>query len=411
MKYLKYIQFTLIALIITDSLRYIAWSGKLNIDTGTYISIILNYASLAIMIFMSTKINWSQEIPRSIKIMFSLWMINNIVNLIRAFFLAADYWDWKVLVMSSESFSLIPLAFFLGLNLEIAKIIFRFFIKYAFVFGFILIPLALATNDELYSRIMIPIVLFILFIPYLKSKWKLLLIIVAVTSIFVVIDFRSNIIKITFSSLLLFFYYFQNYIKQLWIRFVCWFLYLLPIIMLALAITGNYNVFQEISNEEDYNIKNSEGEIESMTSDTRTFLYEEVITSVHQAEAFWFGKSAIGSYYSEAFTDLTGTSESNKRFGCEVGILNFYMRYGIIGVTIYFLFLSTVSFYAINRSNNTLSKMLGLFVAFRWTFSFVEEFTQYDLNFYFFWVAVGFVSSVSFRKMNDDDLKKYFELI
>ena len=407
MKYYKYIYFTLIALVITDSLRYIGWSGKLDIPGATSIAVILNYISLAIMIFLSTEIKWNYEVPQPIRIMFTLWMINNVFNLFRAVFLASDYWEWKIIFTTSESFSLIPLVFFLGINLEIAKTVFTFCLKYLFPFGFVLIPLTFITNDELYSRIMIPIVLFILVIPYIKSQWKILLIVVTITSIAMNIGFRSNLIKSTSSALLLLIFYFQDYIRLSWIRLARWFFFIIPIVLLALALTGTYNLFDEISQDEKYEFTDDSGNQQSLTADTRTFLYEEVITSVIKSDALWFGKSAIGSYTSEFFTDLTGTSESNKRFGCEVGILNFFMRYGIVGVSIYLLLLLTVSYYAINRSNNTLAKMIGLFIAFRWTYAFIEEFTQYDLNFYFFWFAVGLVSSTSFRKMNDNELKIY----
>jgi hypothetical protein len=100
----------------------------------------------------------------------------------------------------------------------------------------------------------------------------------------------------------------------------------------------------------------------------------------------------------------------NIRYGCEVGILNTLLMNGIVGIVIYFLLLSVVSFTAINKSNNMLAKMLGLFITFRWTYSFVEEFTNYDLNFYFFWIAVGFVSSESFRNMTDEEIIDYFKL-
>ena len=52
--------------------------------------------------------------------------------------------------------------------------------------------------------------------------------------------------------------------------------------------------------------------------------------------------------------------------------------------------------------------MLGLFIASRFLLSFIEEFTQYDINFYFFWIAIGLVSSTQFRAMSDQQLKTYF---
>lgn len=411
MKYYKYVLFTLISVVIIDSFRYISIVGALNVDNATSISTLLNYISIAILISIAYKESFgNNEIPKSIQNLIILWLFWNIFNLIRGAFLSVDYWDWKGLLLSGVSFSFIPMTFFLGKDPSIAKIIFKFIINYLFLFGFLLIPLTFATNEELYSRLMIPISLFILFIPYLKTKWKFLIVTVAIISILMVIDFRSNVIKIAFSFILLTIYYFHDFIGQKWLRLTHLSLFCIPLILFTLAFTDHYNIFNEMSKQEGLNTLNSQGEEESLTDDTRTFLYSEVLSSFYQSEDLVIGKSAIGSYQSEWFDGDDGGAMNGKRTGCEVGILNILLHYGLIGVIIYFLLLINVSYIAINHSNNILSKMLGLYIAFRWTYSFVEEFTQYDLNFYFFWIAVGLVSSTGFRKLNDMELQNYFEL-
>jgi hypothetical protein len=67
----------------------------------------------------------------------------------------------------------------------------------------------------------------------------------------------------------------------------------------------------------------------------------------------------------------------------------------------------TAAHYAINYSNNFLSKILGVFVAFRWVVFFIEDITKYDINFYFLWIAIGMCFSTQFRMQTDDDLKKW----
>jgi len=411
MNYSKLIIFTIISLIITDSLSYIGSVGALNLGNSTLISLLLSYISIAILIFIAYNENFGNYgIPKSIQNLFKLWLFWNIFNLIRGAFLASDYWEWKDLLFSGISFSLIPLAFFLGKNILIAQTIFRYTIKYLFLFGFVFIPLTLVTNEELYSRLMIPISLFILFIPFLKLKWKVLVLIVATISIFMVIGFRSNIIKITFSAILLISYYLRNYISRNWLRFAHLSMFAVPILLFSLAISGQYNIFEELAKEEGYETLNREGEQENLMSDTRTFLYVEVLSSINYTEDWIIGKSAIGSYQSDWFTD-DGGAMNGKRTGCEVGMLNILLRYGIIGVFLYFLILFTVSRYAIINSSNYLAKMIGLFIAFRWTYSFVEEFTIFDLNFYFFWLSIGIVSSARFRNMSDNEIRNYFETI
>lgn len=411
MNYPKLVIFTILSLVIIDSFSYIDKVGALNLGNSTFISLSLIYISITILIFIAYNEGFGNyETPKPIQNLFKLWLYWNIFNLVRGVFLASDYWEWKDLLFSGISFSFIPLVFFLGKNITIAHSIFKFAIKYLFLFGFIFIPLSFVTNAELYSRLMIPISLFILFIPFLKLKWKILVLIVATISIFMVIGFRSNIIKIAFSTLLLISYYFRNYIGMNWLRFAHLSIFAAPIILFSLALSGQYNIFRESAKEEGYVTMNSLGEEENLMSDTRTFLYVEVLTSLNQTVEWVIGKSAIGSYESDWFID-DGGAMNGKRAGCEVGMLNILLRYGIIGVSIYFLFLFTVSRYAIIHSSNYLAKMIGLFIAFRWTYSFIEEFTIFDLNFYFFWIAIGIVSSSRFRNMNDNDIKNYFEFI
>lgn len=224
-----------------------------------------------------------------------------------------------------------------------------------------------------------------------------------------VLGFRSNIIKIAFSTALLLVYYFRNYIGQRLLRIVQFGLFFIPLVFLSLAITGQYNLFKDFSGDEGYYISNRNGDLEvNNRADTRTFLYVEVFSSLNNSGHWLIGEGSSGKYQSEYFDYL---EDNRGRYGSEVGILNILLYHGIVGVVIYFLVLFAVSTIAIKRSNNVLAKMLGLFIAFRWTFAFVEEFTQFDLNFYFFWLAIGLVSSASFRSMSDNDIKNYIKLV
>lgn len=410
MKSHKPILFTLVAIVFIDAIRYLSWVGGFNFAYETYISAFLIYISIIILGRIAYKENSNSiNTPKLIQFFLISLLLWNVFSIVRGIFLASDYWDWKFLFFSSFSFSFIPLVFFVGKNLIYVKKIFRFILKYLFPFGFLLIPLTLISNEELYSRLMIPVSLFIILIPYLKFKWKILVVLVAVTSILMVIGFRSNLIKIFFSLFLLLLYILYNYLPKILPRLIHLSLFIIPIALFILAIRGEYNIFAEMSNDEELITTNKHGDEENLMTDTRTFLYAEVLTSLNNSENWIIGESAVGSYETNWFYD-DGGAMKGKRYGSEVGILNILLRNGIIGVLIYLFLLFTVSFYAINYSSNILSKMLGIFIAFRWTYSFVEEFTQYDLNFYFFWLIIGLVSSNQFRSMSDLEVKKYFEL-
>ena len=405
-KYIWLIFFTIVATVIIDLFRYLNKVEALGFGYSTYVSALLSYMSLIIIAFISYKTTKYNEFSAA-KNIFYFWLGWNILNIIRGAFLAGDYWEWKFMLLSSLGFSLIAMVFFVGNNLLFARGIFNFYLKWIFTLGFLIIPLSLVTNDQLYSRLMIPIGIFILFIPYLQFKWKLLIIIVAITSILLVIGFRTNIIKIVFSVLLLSLYYFRDLIRQSWIRLAHFILFFGPIVFFVLAATGIFSLFSELSTKDEYTITDSQGNESNLTSDTRTFLYEEVMQSMDNIPNWLIGKSASGSYTSQWFYNTGGAMEG-KRFNAEVNILNILLHQGIIGVIIYFLLLYKVSYLAIQNSNNILSKMLGLVIASRWLLSFIEEYTLYDLNFFFFWLIMGLISTTGFRKLNDNELQNYF---
>lgn len=409
MRHYKSIVFIIISIIITDTFRILSADNALNVEYSTYISAFLIYISIIILIFLVIKNKWFTDTPKYIKALYIFWMIVIIVNIFRGFFVAKDYWDWKFLMLTSFAFSLIPLAFFLGNNLNHAKTIIKMVIKYIFPLGFMLIPLSLITTEELYPRIMIMVSLFVLFIPFVKRKWKLLIIIVSLVSLFIALGFRTNIIKISLSYLILGSYYFIGLNKKFRLNLFRLTLFAIPPLLIVSSIIFNFNIFNEFSRLKSYYITTNKGEVENLVVDTRTFLYVEVLSQLNFTDSYILGESAAGYYESKAFYN-SGGAIMGKRYGSEVGILNIMLRYGLLGVISYFLMLYAVSYLSINNSNNDLSKLIGLFIASRWVISFFEEFTQFDINFLFFWMIIGLVSSTAFRKMNNEEIKNYLKL-
>ncbi len=409
-KYKNFIYFILASLFIYNVYGVLKDFDTLNVEALTYLSSLLVYISLILIILIAIKNKKKENIPKIINYLVLLWLFYLIFNLIRGAFLAENYWEWKELFLSILPFSLLPLVYYLSQNLEIANTIFGFVTKYLFQWGFILIPLTLFSDRELYSRLMASISLFILFLPYCKPNKKILIIIVALTSVFIILAFRSNLLRISFSFILLLVYYFRKYISVNWFRILHFIFFALPVIFATLAISGEFNILAEIGNNQGVEFVDNTGVSNDIFHDDRTFLYSEVFGSFISPIDIIIGKSAIGYYISDWFYD-DGGAINGKRFGTEVGILNIFLKGGITGVIIYLFLMYIVTWYAINRSSNNLSKLLGIFIAFRFTYSFIEEFTNYDMNCFFVWIAVGLISSPRFRNMSDKEISSYFKLI
>ena len=149
-------------------------------------------------------------------------------------------------------------------------------------------------------------------------------------------------------------------------------------------------------------VEGAAGATENMLADTRTFLYQETLTSMNKHNSFLFGEGGCGKYESLAFkNDLIGAY----RYGSEVGFLNTLLYSGIIGVLLYAFVFYKASRLAICQSNNVLAKLIGLFVIFRWDYFFVEEFTKFNTNFFFLWLMIGMCLSPTFRNMSDEEIE------
>lgn len=398
----KLIVFTVIATIFCDFISKLSSSGYFRLPAATYIYAALQYISI-IIFFRSKILIRGTKIPNTLNVIYNLWMLYLIVSIVRGAIVGSTYWEYKFLFLGSTLFTLVSIVYYLGQNLYFTSLVFNFMIKKVFLYGFLLVPISLVTSKEIYGRIMIPIGVFLLFTPYVSSKWKKLLLLVSLVSLFVDVGFRTNIVKMIISYGILSLYFFDKIIngkilKIIWLTF-----FITPITLFILALAFNFNVFKEFSDSsDDLTTVSSNGEEQKLNADTRTGLYEEVLEDVYNSGQIIFGKSPSKGHKT---TILDIGAVKGYRFQSEVNILNVFLYFGIVGVILFTMLLMMVSYKAINKSNNKVSKMLGLLIASRFMLSFLEEFTKFDLNFYFFWLVLGLISTSKFRSMTDNDVK------
>lgn len=340
------------------------------------------------------------------RFLFFFWFAILFFGFLRGLFKIESYWDLKLILLTNLPFALVSLNIFIGSNIKYTKFITSFFMRYMFLFGFFLIGLSLVTNDQLYTRIMVPVTFLFVFIPYVKKRWALLIILVALVSTLTAIGLRIHLFKIIISLLVLMSFYLK-FFKVKFFRFINILFFLIPTILFIYGVSTQFNFFEFISNEEGYSYNSiSRGNEVSFNDDTRTFLYYEVFASIDNAKELVFGKSMLSNYNSDFFDSVDRIGVRN---ATEVCLLNLLLSYGVIGVFCFSLIIFRISFLAINYSNNKLSKMLGLIISSRYISFFVEDHTYFDLNFYFFWLIIGLLSSVQFRNLTDRQLKIIFK--
>lgn len=250
--------------------------------------------------------------------------------------------------------------------------------------------------------------LFLLALPYVSFKWKVLFIVLGIVSIISNLDNRSNMLNSGIVALVLFVIYIppKALVKRMSRALRVFFMFMPPL-LLVLGVLGIFNIFtfgDAYSEEIVVNHADSES---SLTKDTRTGIFKDALTAIDDNNAYLWGISAAGLYRTELEDVSDEFFEELKmgRMGNEVGILEYLLRGGLIFVVITFLLYYHASKIALRRSNNLFCKSLGLFIAFRWAFLFIESQPALNLANLMDFLIIGICLSPAFRRMNDAEIR------
>lgn len=397
----KLVIYSFTTLLIADSLDYLAGVQAINFNPA-FVTASLKIVSLYCLFVYQRKNNWKKEIPKPAVNLFTWLIFWNAVTVIRGALSARDYWDWRFLGLSSFFYFFIPYAMVIGVMFYSNAHLFKWILKKVYVYSFVALPLTLF-GFLLYSRIIISVWMYILLSVYLKKSWRLIILFAGFCSIITGYEIRANVLRIGVAVLLMMIYFLRRFISAAWLKILCGLLLMAPFILIFLGFTGKFNVFQPFEdNDEIFVVGEGEKASTNLAQDTRTGLYQEIFASIHDNVSLVFGGGATAKYESRIIIEA---NNDRGRYRSEVGFLNTILYSGIVGVVLYFLILCYAAYYALNRSNNFFSKILAVFLAFRWVLFFVEDITMYDMNFYFLWIAIGICFSNQFRNQTDYQIK------
>ncbi len=334
--------------------------------------------------------------------LFLIWVL---FSTIRGCFIAETYWDWKGLTANALALFL-TVNVLLATNEKILQLLLSTYFKY--VFGLFFVALIFFLPQS-FGNYLMPFSFIIIFLPVLTYNWKWVVLFFTIIVLTASFGARSNVIKFAVPLALLIIYYARHIIQFRILNLVRMSFMLLPVMFFSLGALGVFNIFDMDDYIENINLTVIESDgrgnkLEgSVKDDTRTFIYEEVLTSANRLNSWVIGRSPARGNISEAFgqDDL---NKRNERNGNEVAIANIFTWTGIVGVILYFLIFYQASYLAINRSKNIFVKMLGIFIAFRWAYSWVEDMNNFSLNYYMLWMMIGLCFSVSFRAMTNKEV-------
>lgn len=360
---------------------------------------------LLLLSFVYYKFKNDKRIPK-LPIPIKLFVAYVIISAIYGCFMTESYWDWKLLINNFMIY-LMPLSFYYMVVPTNISTVTRKWCLFAVVAFWILLPVM---QYEAPGKFMIPFSFLIIFWPFIKGKWRFIIFFFFLTVfIFGTLGARSSIIRYGVCVLSSICFVYPHIFKPKILKLFSFTLLLLPIILFILGVANIFNIFKieeylkldnkEIEVQSAYGEK---GETESLTADTRTFLYLETISSSIKHNYFIQGHSLARGYESPWFrgTDLTSYGRG-ERHASEVSILNVYTYMGIIGVLLYFGVFFGAVISAFRNSQNYMMYVIACIVAFRWTFAWLEDFTRFDLNNLFLWIMITMCYSPYFLKMSN----------
>lgn len=341
-----------------------------------------------------------------------VWML---IGVFRGAFIAEGYWEWKQLVRGSLALSL-PVFVFVFSNPKILSFVLRVWLKYAipafFIFFF------WVTSNGSKHQFLGPVLLLACFLPIIPSKkWRYIFIGLLLFMLSADLGARSQVIKAVVALSMSALYLVSKYLPAIFLKIGYWLLILAPIFLLYLGLTGQFNIFKGLEESDggyvEERIVNGEVQTENLSADTRTDIYIEIIESaIHNNYVIW-GRTPARGNDSKLFGAASAKETGGKmeRHANEIGFPNIFTWLGVIGLVLYCIIYIKSSFLAMYKSNNIFMKLIGLYIAFRFAYGWVEDVAEFKIAAISLWMLIAIGFSESFRKMTDYQFKNWIKSI
>lgn len=334
---------------------------------------------------------------------------------IRGVFIADNYWEWKNLVAATVAL-LLPVFVYVFSIPSVLRDVLKLWIKYALPIFFIFFIWVLPRGG--YYFYLGPVFLLACFMPIIKRKYKWLFVGLLLFMVFAEIGARSQSIKALVALSMSVAYIFSKYISTRILKMVHWLFYFLPLFLLFLGISGIFNIFQDMDSHKGKYVEQKvvDGNVVQLDlyDDTRSEIYLEVITSAVLNNYVLWGRTPARGNDSESFSEAVENIDGitiTERFHNEVCFLNIFTWLGLIGVILYGLIYLRSSYLAVYKSNNIFVKLVGVFVAFRFMYGWVEDINAFDIMNISLWMMISMGFSEDFRKMNNMEFKSWVRSI
>lgn len=397
---------------IAKTFRYFLWCifivsfislfPKFNKDIVKYcnssLMILSEYLLIQIAILLNSK--RTLIIPHPPYIILQILLIYNAFFIVKGFLFDSSYVPLTFWGNTEyQPAYMLPLLIYLGREMGF----FFFFLKGLMYYSLLVIPLFLISGT-FYTFLGMMVFILITFMDYLPKKWQL--IVISLTIFYIVqalaIDARTPLLRIGMAILIWLFSRYNHYISQ-WLKYSIAIVFiLLPLYFFTLFYTTGYSVFANSLNQ-------SSSLIKSHSTDTRTFLYKEVLSDLTSNNAMIWGKGISSKYYSPYFSH--NSADSEWRVNPEVGFLSYLLKGGIIMVVLNLSLILLAVYYAFIKSRKRYINIMGAIVLGHFFLLFIENIPKYDLYSVTMWFIIGLCLSNTERNYSEEHFRNNIKLI
>lgn len=202
--------------------------------------------------------------------------------------------------------------------------------------------------------------------------------------------------------------YFRNIISQKVVRIVHIFCYLCSIFLFVYIFSDFFSIM--IKGESAYDYVNANNDRDMIDKDTRSLLYVDVLNSAINNNYVIWGRTPGRGFDIEYSRKLFSYSDDDdfyrdERIKNEMVLSNIFTWEGIIGLILYSLIYFKASSLAIYKSRNKIIPYIGCFVAWRWSWGWVEDVNNFLITDIDLWVCIAICYSSYFRNLTDEEFK------
>lgn len=285
---------------------------------------------------------------------------------------------------------LTPIIFYSLQSFSILKRIFKFSI-------YLIVISILFAKSNYYLLYMAPILVYYIY----NKNFKVLLI--TLFSIFFIIKDaiipntdtedtqRALLIILAYSSLVIVAFLFKKYARLI-TSIIAIISIVTPILLFSFSIYTKTSVFQYVN----------EIDNEQLNKDTRTFLYEELLTDLNKQDSFIQGFGISNGYYSPFFSE----SVNNRRDVNEVTFLHLLMRGGLIWLLLYMIIIIYSIFYSIKNSNNNLCLGASIMLSGYFFSSFIIDSNSVNFIHIIIWFLIVICNSPIYNNLSNIEISK-----